>query len=271
MIEKLTFNEYLLQDSVFPGTIYENPNNEKIRYNPQQAVQLLAEAGWKDRNAQGQVVKNGSPMVLELLYYDRASERFYTIFQEDLRKVGITLNLRYVTPETAFKMLDDQQFDMFGVAYGGGGPFPLPSQFFLSTQADQKASSNLTGFKDKRVDEILEAYDKELDVRKRAALLKELDGIVISQHHYLLQWYAPFQRMVYWNKFGQPKGIITRIGDYRDPVGLWWIDPEKNRRLEEALRDPSKKLEAGPSDDKYWLEFAKIEEQQNATQSGTSK
>ena len=34
MVEKLTFNEYQLMDSVYPGTIYKNPQNEKIRYNP---------------------------------------------------------------------------------------------------------------------------------------------------------------------------------------------------------------------------------------------
>lgn len=263
MIQKLTFNEYLPMDSMYPGTIYANPDNEKVKYDPQLAVRLLAEAGWKDRNAQGQLVRNGTPLTLELLYYDRASERFFTIFQEDLRKVGINLNLRYVTPETAFKMLDEQQFGMFSVSYGGGGPFPLPEQFWSSAQADQKASTNITGFKDKRVDEILTLYDKEFDVKKRAELLRELDGIVSAAHHYLLEWYGPFQRMVYWNKFGQPKGVITRIGDYRDPVGLWWIDPQKRQALEAAMRDPSKKLPVGASDDKYWLEFDKVEEKRN--------
>jgi microcin C transport system substrate-binding protein len=259
MIEKLTFNEYVLQDSVFPFSIYENPNNEKVKYNPQLSVQLLAEAGWKDRNAQGRLVKNGTPLTLELLYYSQTSERFFTIYQEDLRKAGVTLNLRYVTPETAFKMLDEFQFDMFSVAYGGGGPFPLPMQFFHSTLADQKASTNITGFKDKRVDEILALYDQELDVKKRAALLKELDGIVTSQHHYLLEWSAPYTRMVFWNKFGMPESVLTRLGDYREPPGLWWFDPEKSRQLEAAMRDPSQKLSAGAADNKYWLSFANVE------------
>ena len=118
------------------------------------------------------------------------------------------------------------------------------------------------------MDELLNQYERELDVHKRAAILRELDGIVAAQHHYLLEWYGSFQRMVYWNKFGMPKGTITRIGDYRDPVSMWWIDPEKNRRLEEALRDSTKKLEVGATEDKYWLDFAKVEEQQNAAQSG---
>ena len=260
MIQKLTFNEYVPQDSMFPFSIYENPNNVKVKYDPQRAVQLLSDAGWKDRDAQGRLTRNGRAMALEILYYDRASERFFTIWQEDLRRAGITLNLRYVTPETAFKLLDEQQFDMFSVSYGGGGPFPLPMQFFHSAQADQKASTNITGFKDKKVDDILAQYDRELDVKNRAALLRELDGIVTSQHHYLLEWSAPYQRVIFWNRFGMPEGVFTRIGDYREAVSLWWFDPEKNRRLEEALRDPSKKLPVGESDNKYWLKFANVEE-----------
>ena len=52
LIEKLFFNEYMPMNSYFSGN-YENPNNPKIPYDPQLAVTLLAEAGWKDRDAQG--------------------------------------------------------------------------------------------------------------------------------------------------------------------------------------------------------------------------
>ena len=153
-----------------------------------------------------------------------------TIFQEDLRRVGITLNLRFSPFETAIKLLAEQQFGMFSVGYGGGGPFPLPEQFWHSAQADQKASTNVTGFKNDRVDEIISAYESELDIEKRAELLRELDGIVSGEHHYILEWDAPYQRFIYWNKFGQPPGVITRIGDYRDAVAMWWLDPLKNQQ-----------------------------------------
>jgi len=271
MIQKLAFGEYVPMDSVFPGSIYANPKNAALTFDPQTAVSLLAEAGWKERNKQGLLTKGGSPLVLELLYYDKASEKYFTVWQEDLRKVGITLNLRYVTPETAFKMLDDQTFDMFSVAYGGGGPFPLPSQFYDSKMADSKGSNNTTGFKHPRVDAILKAYETEFDLTKRVALLQELDGLVMAEHPYLLEWMAPFERFAYWNKFGQPKGLISRIGDYRDPVALWWIDPEKTRQLEAALRDPAMTLEAGAPDDKYWLEFARVEQQQGGTVETTQR
>jgi hypothetical protein len=77
--------------------------------------------------------------------------------------------------------------------------------------------------------------------------------------------------VLYWNRFGQPKGIITRIGDYRDALSLWWIDPEKNAALDQALKDPSKKLAVGQTEDKYWLEFAKVEEQNNPSSGAAQK
>ena len=42
---------------VLPGQRYENPSNEKVRYDPQRAIQLLAEAGWKDRDTNGRLTQ----------------------------------------------------------------------------------------------------------------------------------------------------------------------------------------------------------------------
>jgi microcin C transport system substrate-binding protein len=259
MIEKIAFNEYLPMNSIYPGSIYENPANEKIAYDPQKAIQLLADAGWKDHDASGRLVKNGRPLNVEVLYADQATERFLTIFQEDLRKAGITLNLRFVTFETMIKLLDDREFDLVSSAYTGE-LFPDPETSLLSQLADEKATNNITGFKNKRADEIIESYNKEFDLNKRIKLLQELDGIFTNEHHWIMEWTAPFQRLVYWNKFGQPKGILTSIGDYSDVPGFWWIDSDKAQKLDQALKNPSVQLGEGPSDDRYWLDFKRVEE-----------
>lgn len=256
MIQKLAFNEYVPMNSMYPGSIYENPNNEKVKYDPQKALQLLAEAGWQDRDSAGRLTKGGRPLTFEIIYGDQLSERYFTIFQEDLRRVGITLNLRLVTFETMIKLVDDRAFDMISTAYTGV-PFPSPEQELHSSLADQKNTNNLTGFKNKRADEIMDAYKTEFDLNKRVKLLQELDGIFMAEHHWILEWTAPYQRLVLWNKFGYPQGILTRIGDYRDVPSLWWVDPGKNQKLEQALRDPSIQLEQGTIDDKYWLDYEK--------------
>ncbi len=129
LIEKLFYKEYLPQNSYYQGGVYENTNNPKNPYDPSAGLKLLAEAGWNTRDAQGRLVKNGRPLVLELLYADKGSERWLTIYQEDLRKVGIALNLRLVTGETFFKLLMQRKFDVANMGWGGL-QFPNPETSF---------------------------------------------------------------------------------------------------------------------------------------------
>jgi microcin C transport system substrate-binding protein len=270
LIERLFFKEYLPLNSYYPGTIYENPNNPKNLYNPEEALKLLAEAGWKDRDAQGRLTRNGQPLQIELLYSDKGSERWTTIYQNDLRKVGITFNLRLVNPETRFKMIMQRQFELTSGAWGAGSVFPIPRPEFHSETADVLNTNNISGFKDKRIDEISEQYDLEFDAAKRAALLRELDGILTSQYHYIMEWFPPADRMAFWNQFGQPNGTYSRVGDFSGSLGpgipqLWWFDPAKAQRVAQARRDRSIKLDIPPVEDRFWQEYAKTESKQTTS------
>jgi microcin C transport system substrate-binding protein len=263
-IERLFFNEYVPQNT-FHGGIYENPNNPKNEYDPQAALALLAEAGWSSRDAQGRLVKDGQPLTIEILYDSQTSERFLTIYQEDLSKVGIGLNLRLVTPETQFKLLMDRNFDVTTVAWGGLD-FPNPETAFSSSLADVPNNNNIAGFKDARVDELLVAYDREFDPAKRAAIIQEIDGILANSYQYVLGWDMPFHRIAYWNKFGHPEGYFSRIGDNDDMATLWWIDPQKDAELRRALGDDSISLPVGTTEVRYWPEYGAREKAAAAAQ-----
>lgn len=256
LIEKLFFNEYLPLDSYFPGTMYENPDNPKMPYDPQRALALLADAGWKSRDAQGRLVRDGQPLAVELLYSSKTSEPSLTVYQEDLRRVGITLNLRLVTPETVWQLAMQRRFDVMSMAWGGL-LFPNPETSYHSRLADPPGTNNLTGLKNAKLDALLPQYDREFDPARRAAIIREIDGILANEHHYVLGWYAPFERIAYWNKFGHPESYLTRVGDYQDMIGFWWIDPERERQLARAMGDASAKLPAGEVEVRYWQEYAK--------------
>jgi microcin C transport system substrate-binding protein len=254
LIERLFYKEYVPQNSYFPG-MYENPANPKMPYDPQRALALLAEAGWKERDAQGRLVRDGRPLAVELLYSQQSSEPYLTIYQEDLRRVGIGLNLRLVTPETLFQLVMQRNFDLVSLAWGGL-LFPNPETMWHSRLAKLPNNNNVTGFANARVDELLDAYDREFDQQKRVAIIREIDGIVANEHHYVLGWDAPFQRIAYWNQFGHPAGYVSRVGDYRDVATLWWLDQPKEQRLTQAMRDNSTNLAVGPTDIRYWAEYA---------------
>lgn len=258
LIEKLFYDEYLPQNSYYSDSLYENPTNPKNEYDARAALDLLRDAGWTSRDGQGRLVKGGRPLAIEVLYQSKASEPFLTVYQEDLRKAGIGLNLRLVTPETLFKLVMERKFDLVSMAWTGL-VFPNPETSYHSSLADQDNTNNITGVKNARIDEIIDGYDRMFDLDERIAAIREIDGILAQDYPYILTWSAPFQRIGYWNKFGQPEGILSRFGDYRDITTLWWIDPEREARLAEAMRDPAVQLEVGVTEDRYWLDYGRAQ------------
>jgi microcin C transport system substrate-binding protein len=250
ILEKLYYNEPTPLYSHYAG-LYENPNNPRNEYNPQEALKLLEEAGWASRDARGRLVRSGQPLAVELLYSQREQEPFLTIYQDDLRKVGIGLNLRLVTPETRFALVMERKFDLVSLGWTGL-VFPNPETSVSSTLADLNNTNNVDGIKNARIDELLPIYDREFDPKKRIEIIREIDGILANYHGYILLWENSFQAIAYWNRFGHPEGYLTRIGDYRDILYWWWIDPDRQRLLTQANADPSVKLEVGPTDVRYW-------------------
>ena len=47
----------------------------------------------------------------------------------------------------------------------------------------------------------------------------------------LLQEYG----ILYWNKFGMPRSVLSRFGGEDDAVALWWADPAAEAALADAM------------------------------------
>jgi microcin C transport system substrate-binding protein len=255
-MDKLFFNEYQNMYSYFPGSMYENPDNEKLDYAPEAARQLLQAAGWQERNNEGWLIKDGKTFTITLLYGSKTSERHLTIFQEDLRRAGIELNLKLVDYSTMFRLIDERNYNLASMAWNAL-IFPNPESSYHSKYADMKQTNNITGIKHPRIDEILEAYPQMFDINDRITALQELDGLVYQEHPYILNWYAPFTRVLYWGRFGIPESYFSRFGNYRDILSMWWYDEAKAKALEEAI-DKNAPLPVGETQIRYWHEQGKV-------------
>ena len=97
------------------------------------------------------------------------------------------------------------------------------------------------------------------DLKDRIRAIQEVDSILTNTYDRILLWSAPSTSIAYWNKFGMPTGILPRAGDEYSAYPLWWIDPDKNAKLQQALRDPSVKLPIEPMENRYWIEYAKTD------------
>ncbi len=258
MIEKLFFNQYIPTDSLYPNSVYANPNNPKVRYNPEKAAELLEEAGYRKRNSQGWLVNDkGEPLELTLLYASKSSERIHTVYQQALRKAGINLKLKLATQATIWKLMHEFKFKITQIAWSGL-LFPNPESSYHSKLADKKDSNNIFGLKDPKVDELIERYNTCFDINERISIMRKLDGILFNHYLYALGWYAPYTRLLFWNKFGYPDYMLSRFSDYRSIVSLWWFDPGKKERLKEAMRKDEALLtpeEIAKVDVKWWDKY----------------
>jgi len=243
MLDKFYYNEFQYMDSYFAGLPYENKNNPKIRYNPEEAIKLLEEAGYsqKNLNDNGYFVKDGKAFEITLNVYRTDDTRIETLLQEDFKKVGIKLNLKRVTWATTLKDLDNFNFKMIGLRYTIE-IFPNPELLYHSKFAERKASFNIWGLKDKKVDELLDLYYQEYDLQKRIKILQKLDSILIRKYMTVLLWYDDIMRILYWNKFGMPEFGLSEVDynglinyrPYWPVIAFWWADNGLEANLQKA-------------------------------------
>lgn len=252
LIDKLFYNEYLPIHSYYPGSVYENPDNEKISYNPELGLRLLAEAGWSERDTEGYLINAaGERLEFDLMTDESPTwERIITVIQEDYQQAGVKLNLKPTTAATQFQMVMERKFKLHWQNWGGLY-FPNPESSFHSRMADTPNTNNLAGFKSAELDSICEVYNVAMDQEHRIRLIRETDRILMESYQYALAWYGPFTRVGYWNKFGMPEWGLSRTTDWRGIIGLWWYDPAKHEQLVEAIETDGR-LPIDPVEINYW-------------------
>ena len=170
------------------------------------------------------------------------------------------MNLRLVTPETQFQMVSNG-ISRWSISGLGRTAFPQSGDATGNLRwRTSNNTNNITGFKNARVDEIVRARTTRCSTSKdRIKAIREIDGILANAYQYVLAVVRALSSgWSYWNKFGTPPGLSycapatpTRLHQ------MWWIDPPRMRKLQKALRDPSVKLDVGPTEDHYWDEYAK--------------
>jgi len=256
MNEEMYYSEYSMMNSLYSGSVYENPNNEKVKYSPEKAVKLLKEAGYTNRNEDGWLVHEDGRVLRFELAIQKGLDYMVTPVQQMMKEYGIDMQIKYEDGNTSWKNLMDRNFTIF-MQNWSGLVFPNPETSLHSSLADENNTNNISGFKNARVDELCEEYDITFDQARRVEIIREIDGIYSDIHPAAWGIARNYQRVLYWDKFGYPDYMVGRYtGDYRSAFTLWWFEPEKEKALEEAMTNDTS-LPVGEVDVMYWPEYLK--------------
>jgi microcin C transport system substrate-binding protein len=258
MNEEMYYNEYDMMNSLYTGSIYENPDNEKITYNPEKAVKLLEEAGYTKRNEDGWLINEDGQVLRFEIAIQKSVDYMVTPVQQMLKDYGIDMQIKFMDGNAIWKNLMDRNFTIFMQSWGGL-VFPNPETTLHSSLADKKNNNNISGFANERVDELLEEYDQCFDQDRRVEIIREIDGIYADIRPAAWGIARTSMNILYWNKLGHPDFVFDRYnGDYTSIFRYWWYEPEKDARLQEAMKN-NKTLPQGELIVRYWDKFSDTE------------
>ena len=238
--EKLFENSYSLFNSYYPNSEYSNPTNPVIGYNYDSAMILLNEAGWQFNKEKGTLEKDGKKLEVTIPFY-KPMDRYLTIYQEELQKAGIKLNLKETDGTTSFTLGNERKFTIIPMAWMGL-IFPNPVSDLSSESADEKNTNNWSGIKDARIDSLCKLYDLAYTKQEQVNILREIDKIAYSNLAMIDGFYKPYRTIAFQNKFGYPDGIIGRYDKYSYIFYYWYIDPAKYQNYQKAINDKNIQL-----------------------------
>ena len=199
-----------------------------IRPQLRAALALLKEAGW-DISDQKMVHKaSGKPMEFEVLLYSPTMERITIPFQDNLKKLGIVLNIRRVDTTQFINRMRERDFDMISGGYAANA-FPSSNLKVAWHSGYLDSTYNTAGVKDPAIDYLVEKIDRHQT--DKASLLnygRALDRVLQWNFFVVPEWHLSKFRIAYWNRFSRPAVRPKYSVGFPD---TWWIDTDKDARL----------------------------------------
>ena len=200
-----------------------NPDIYDSRQNLKKAVALLKEAGYDFVDGKMTNLETGEPLEIEILSNSANGATFTKVmlpFVDNLRKIGIKAVFRNLEVNIFKNRLDNFDFDMAIVSYRVSQlPGNEQRDYWGSASANIKGSNNIIGIQNEVVDELIKGLVAAQEKEDYVAYVKALDRVLLSENYMIFQWYSPYSRVAYRDKFGQPK---TDIKTGFQPF-TWWI------------------------------------------------
>lgn len=170
---------------IIPGRWAYNPHVKDIAYDPRHAAELLAQAGWREKNSDGILVRDGKPFSFTILTNQGNQQRLLTaqIVQQRLRFVGIDVRIRVVEWATFLKEFVDK--GNFQVVMLGWNTSQDPDMYDIwHSSKTNPGELNFIGYKNAEVDRLLVEGRSTFDIEKRKKAYFRIQDILADEQPY---------------------------------------------------------------------------------------
>jgi len=210
-----------------PGTWAYNEGLKPYPYDPAKAKALLAEAGWKERNSEGILTRNGEPFAFEIITNqgNEVRAKCAEIIQRQLAELGIRVKIRIVE-WAAFvtDFINKRRFDVTIL----GWTIPMDPDLYDVWHSSKTGPQelNFVSYRNEEVDDLLEKGRSTFDVKARKRAYDRIQEILAEEQPYTFL-YVPDALPIISARF---RGIEPA------PIGIGynfikWYVPKEEQKL----------------------------------------
>jgi microcin C transport system substrate-binding protein len=195
---------------------------------------LLDSAGWKI-GTDGIRTKGNQRLQFELLLADPGFQRIAEPYKNNLKKIGVELDIKVVQVAEYEERLRNFKFGMIVANYPQSrSPGNEQRYMWGSESAKTPGTRNYMGIKNPALDELIEGIIKAKTRKELIVQIHALDRILTHQFYLVPHWYIAYDRVVYWNKFSRPKINPSQSNIANNMLEWWWWDEQKVQKLKDA-------------------------------------
>ena len=189
MNEKFRYNQSeLARGPWYFWSDYADPTVAPIEFNPKKASELLKLAGWADQDKNGILEKSIQGKKKEfkftLIVANADSEKYLTLYQEDLKQAGIKLNLKILDWTSFLRLLDDKNFEAVMLGWSGGSIDFDPKQIWHSSSSKSKGS-NFISYSNPKVDALIDTGRAQFNRQKRIKTFQQVYRLIAEDVPYI--------------------------------------------------------------------------------------
>jgi len=183
MIEYLWRGEAAPASSVLPKQSWAyNGNVPAYDHDPEKAKRLLDAAGYPEVNG----VRFHITMKTST---DANTRMMVAVMQQQLREVGIALDIRSFEFATFFSDVQHGAFQMYGLRWIGGNEDPDIFEYAFHSSKFPPNGANRDYYSNPKVDALIDQARREVDPKVRQPLYAEVQSILAQDLPYINLWY----------------------------------------------------------------------------------
>lgn len=202
-----------------------------FEYNPTKAVALLAEAGWKEKNDEGVLQKEGKPFSFTILTNQGNEERAKAaeIIQDNLKKVGIRVEIRVLEWQAFLhEFIDKKRFEAIILGWGVGLDPDLYAIWHSSKT--KEGEFNFISYRNEQVDALLMKGRRTCAVSERKKIYQAVHQLIAEDQPYTFLYYPMALPIVHKRFHGiapSPIGISYNLPHWTIPKNKsdWYVTP----------------------------------------------